>query len=101
MRRIGRKKDPTVRAIHWGFTFCVFIILAITLTLFSTFEIVFARTDLLGGLNTSQQVLRVLFSALASLPIGAALAAVFVTFPLRPIRKLLNGMRRLADGQFD
>lgn len=101
MKRIRKKKDPTVRAIHWGFTFCVFLILAITLTLFSTFEIVFAKTDLLGGLNTSQQVRRVLFSALASLPIGSALAIVFVNFPLRPIRRLMNGMRRLADGQFD
>ena len=55
-----QKRDPLVRAVRLAFTFCVFLILAITLTLFSTFEIVLARTDILGGLNTSKQVLRVL-----------------------------------------
>ena len=95
------KKDPVVRAVRWAFTFCVFLILVITLTLFSTFEIVLARTELLGGLNTSQQVLRVLFSALASLPIGGALAAIFINFPLRPIQRLLTGMKRLANGHFE
>lgn len=89
------------RALRWGFTLCVFLILAITLTLFSTFEIVLAKTDLLGGLDTSQQVPRVLFSALASLPIGAALTAVFITFPMKPIQRLLTGMDRLSKGHFE
>ncbi|MBQ9951475.1 MAG: HAMP domain-containing histidine kinase [Clostridia bacterium] len=96
-----QKKDPLVRAVRLAFTFCVFLILAITLTLFSTFEIVLARTDILGGLNTSKQVLRVLYSALASLPIGGVLAAVFITFPLRPIQKLLTAMNALANGRFE
>jgi len=97
----GRKKDPVARALRWAFTFFVFIILAVTLTLFSTFEIVFARTQFLGGLNTSQQVLRVVFSALASLPIGAALTTVFIHFPLKPIQRLMSAMERLANGRFE
>lgn len=100
MRR-RKKKDPVARALRWGFTLCVFLILAITLTLFSTFEIVLAKTDLLGGLNTSQQVLRVLFSALASLPIGAVLTAIFINFPMKPIQRLLTGMDRLSKGHFE
>lgn len=101
MKRRRKKKDPVARALRWGFTLCVFLILAITLTLFSTFEIVLAKTDLLGGLNTSQQVLRVLFSALASLPIGAALTGIFITFPMKPIQRLLLGMDRLSKGHFE
>ncbi len=96
-----KKKDPVARALRWGFTLMIFIILAITLTLFSTFEIVLAQTDLLGGLELSQQVLRVLFSALLSLPIGGALATIFINFPMRPIQKLLTGMARLSSGHFE
>lgn len=96
-----RKKDPAARALRWAFTFFVFIILAVTLTLSSTFEIMFARMGLLSGLNTSQQVLSVLFSALASLPIGAALTTVFIHFPLRPIQRLMTAMNRLANGHFE
>ena len=99
--RKRRRKDPVARALRWGFTFFVFIILVVTLTLSSTFEIMFARTELLGGRNTSQQELRVLFSALASLPIGAALTTVFIHFPLKPIQRLTTAMNRLANGHFE
>lgn len=96
-----KKKDPVARALRWGFTLCVFLILALTLTLFSMFEIVLARTDLLGGLDNSQQNLRVLFSALASLPIGAVLTTIFINFPMKPIQRLLTGMDRLSKGHFE
>lgn len=89
------------RALRWAFTLCVFLILAITLTLFSTFEIMLAKTDLLGGLNTSQQVLRVLFSALISLPIGGVLTTIFINFPMKPIQRLLTGLDRLSKGHFE
>lgn len=96
-----RKKDPVARALRWGFTVCIFLVLAITLTLFSTFEIMLARTDLLGGFNTSSQVLRVLFSALASLPTGGVLTTIFLNFPMKPIQKLLTGLDRLSKGHFE
>ena len=82
-----RKKDATVRTLRWGLTFFVFIILIITITLTSTFELMLAQTELLGGLNTSEQALRVLFSALFSLPIGALLTTIFINFPLKPIQE--------------
>ena len=96
-----RKKDTTVRTLRWGFTIFIFIIMAVTLTLFSTFELMLAQTEILGGLNTSKQVLRVLFSALFSLPIGALLTTIFINFPLKPIQCLLTGMKRLANGHFE
>lgn len=95
------KKDPVVRAIGLAFMFCVFLILVITLTLFSTFEIVLAKTEILGGLDAPKQWLRVLFSALVSLPIGGTLAVIFINFPLRPIQRLLTAMKRLANGHFE
>ncbi len=95
------KKDPTVRALRWGLTFFVFIILIVTVTLSSTFELMLAQTEILGGLNPSKQVLRVLFSALFSLPIGALLTTIFINFPLKPIQRLMTGMRRLANGHFE
>jgi len=95
------KKDPTVRALRWGFTIFTFIIMAVPLTLSSTFELILARTEILGGLNPSKQVLRVLFSALFSLPIGALLATIFINFPLKPIQRLLTAMKRLANGHFE
>lgn len=95
------KMDPMVRAIGVAFMFCVFLILVITLTLFSTFEIVLAKTEIFGGLDDSQHWLRVLFSALASLPIGGTLVVIFINFPLRPIQRLLTAMKRLANGHFE
>lgn len=95
------RKDPTARALQWAFTFFIFIILAVTLTLSSTFELMLAQTEFLGGLNTSKQVLRVLFSALLSLPIGAGLTTIFIHFPLKPIQRLLTGMKRLANGHYE
>lgn len=95
------RKDPTTRALRWALTFFIFIILAVTLTLFSAFELMLARTELLGGLNTSKQLLRILFSALFSLPIGAGLTTIFIHFPLKPIQRLLTGMKRLANGHYE
>lgn len=95
------KKDPTVRALRWGLTFFMFIITAVTVTLFSMFEVLLARTELLGGLTPSKQVLRILFSALFSLPIGALLTTIFINFPLKPIQRLLTGMKSLANGHFE
>ena len=95
------KKYPTVRALRWGFTISMFVIIAVTLTLSSAFELLLARTEILGGFNPSEQFLRVLFSALFSLPIGALLTTIFINFLLKPIQRLLMGMKRLANGHFE
>lgn len=40
------------------------------------------------------------FSATLSIPVGLAVAVAVSKFPLRPIRELIDGMNRLASGDF-
>ena len=93
--------EPTVRSIRWGFTICVFIILCITVAVYSSAEVILAYFGLLDGIDSVSKAFPLLLCALASLPIGTLVSFVFLHIPMRPIKKLLAGMTRLANGHFD
>jgi len=93
--------EPTVRSIRWGFTICVFIILCITVAVYSGAEVVLAYFGLLDGIDSVSKAFPLLLCALASLPIGTLVSFIFLHIPMRPVKKLLTGMTRLANGHFD
>ena len=95
-----RIKNPN-RQLWLIFSFCIFCILAITISIFLTTVLVLAQMGYLTDINSASQSLPIIFSAIASLPIGALLTMVLVHIPLKPVNRLANGMKRLAEGHFD
>lgn len=91
--------EPTLKTLRWGFTLCVFIILVCTVAAFAGIEVLL-ESILFQDLLTSR-VLVVLICAAASTLVGSFISYVFIRFPLRPIKKLLRGMTRLANGHFE
>ena len=95
-----RIKNPN-RQLWLIFSFCIFCILAITISIFLTTVLVLAQMGYLTDINSASQSLPIIFSAIASLPIGALLTMVLVHIPLKPVNRLANGMKRLSEGHFD
>jgi len=99
MKRI-RIKNPN-RQLWLIFSFCIFCILAITISIFLTTVLVLAQMGYLTDITSASQSLPIIFSAIASLPIGALLTMVLVHIPLKPVNRLVNSMKRLSEGHFD
>lgn len=95
-----RIKNPN-RQLWLIFSFCIFCILAITISIFLTTVLVLAQMGYLTDITSASQSLPIIFSAIASLPIGALLTMVLVHIPLKPVNRLANGMKRLSEGHFD
>lgn len=97
-----KRREPGLRTLYWGFTLCVFLVLVITISFFTGTEIVLQLTGLLGGDEDSAwRVLPVIISAVSSLALGSLVSFLIVHVPLKPIKKLVKAMSRLADGHFD
>lgn len=95
-----KRKDQAVRSFRLWLTLCMFIILCVTLALFSSVTVVVEKTSLIHGLNEDNW-LPFVFSAIASLIIGTLLTPLILRIPLKPINRLISGMRRLAAGQYE
>ncbi|MBR3875142.1 MAG: HAMP domain-containing histidine kinase [Clostridia bacterium] len=95
------KWEPSLRATKWALRVCVFLILFITITCFTSLELIFTHFGWLQGDEDALQFLPLFVSAVISLPIGALLTTLMLHFPLKPVNKLLQGMKRLASGHFE
>lgn len=91
----------TRRQLWWVFTGCIFLILVITLGVFCAIVLVLAQMGKLSDITSAAQTLPIIFSVIASLPIGTVLTLVVIRFPLRPMYRVIDGMKKLAAGQFD
>lgn len=96
-----KQRDRSLRSLKMGFTLCIFLILAITISFFSGLELVLTQIGWLREQDDAWTLIPVLVSALVSLPLGTLVTTVFLHFPMRPIKKLLRGMKRLAEGHFE
>jgi len=96
-----KQRVPSLRSLKMGFTLCIFIILAITISFFSGLELVLTQIGWLRESENAWTLFPVLVSALVSLPLGTLVTTVFLHFPMRPIKRLLKSMKRLADGHFE
>ena len=91
--------EPSLKTLRWGFTLCVFIILLVTILIFSGIEILLERTRIVDV--TYGRLVIVLICAAASIFTGSFITAVSIRLPMLPIKKLLRGMTSLANGHFE
>lgn len=91
--------EPSLKTLRWGFTLCVFLILLFTIVVFSGVEILLERTRIME-INYGRLVI-VLICAAASITLGSFMTAVTIQLPMLPVKKLIRGMTRLANGHFE
>ena len=89
-----RRTEPGLRALRLGFTLCVFIILIVSIAAFAGVDLILTKLDV-------GRIITLLACAGASSMIGGFLTMVVIRIPMRPIKTLLKGMTRLADGHFE
>ena len=99
-QRIKWRWEPSIRSLRWGFSLCVFLILIVTLALFGGLEMLMDETHLLEQFGMGRPITLIVCAA-ASLAIGTFITYTFIKLPMKPVKKLLRGMTRLANGHFD
>jgi signal transduction histidine kinase len=82
------------------FTLLVSVILALTLLIVTLGMLALHALGAISLPGTPNLVLPVIIWALASLAVGAVTAALVSRIPLRPLQRLLDGMNRLAQGDY-
>lgn len=100
MKKRRQRPDAALRSFRFWLCVWMFVILSITIVIFSSVTVVFEETELVNGL-TDGNWLPFIFSAVASLCIGTLLTPLILRIPLKPINRLIGGMRRLADGHYE
>lgn len=94
-----KRRRPTRLGLVFLFTLTVFVIQLITIGIFGS--IIYALAED-GGLDSSAaKLFPIIVSAFASLVLGTLFANFVIRIPLSPVKRLIEGMRRLADGHFD
>jgi len=95
------KRLRSVNSIRKTFTLWVVVIIACSIGFFAGVELVLARLGLLGELNTMGKAIPVVLSSLIILPIGFGISMFALRYPMRPVKRLINGMNRLSEGNFE
>lgn len=84
------------------FSAIVFIIMVITMAIVSLLIYLLAHTGIIQTHIQSPSILYpILLFALISIVIGTFVAAILSAFPLKPVNILIEGMDRLAHGNYD
>ena len=100
MKKRRQRPDAALRSFRFWLCVWMFVILSITIVIFSSVTVVFEETGIVHGL-TDGNWLPFIFSAVASLCIGTLLTPLLLRIPLKPINRLIKGMHRLADGHYE
>lgn len=95
-----RQKNAAQRNFILICSLCVFIILAITLLIFSAGTLLMQNTGLADYVDNTS-ALPFIFCAIASFAIGYCVTPLILRIPLGPVNRLITGLRRLASGHFD
>lgn len=82
------------------FVLCVFCIIVITMVIAGIIVYIFIEAGLLGEIETHHAELPVIALGSTSILIGTFVAVIISHVPLRPINTLINGMNRLASGDY-
>lgn len=84
------------------FSFTVFVTLVITMLIVGVGTLLLVNTDILSE-ETLMIVphIPVMVFALVSIVTGTVVAALISKIPMRPVNILINGMDKLANGEFD
>jgi len=93
-RKPKRRTVPGLKALRFGFTLCVFIILIVSISAFAGVDLLMKKFDV-------GTTLTILVCIGVSSALGGFLTMVVLRIPMQPIHTLLKGMTRLADGHFE
>ena len=78
--------EPSLKILRWGFTLCVFVILLVTILIFSGVEILLERTRIVD--ITYGRLVIVLICAFASVTLGSFITAVSIQLPMLPVKTI-------------
>ncbi len=92
--------EPSLKTLRWGFTLCVFVILLVTVLIFTGVEFLLEYTKVMENITYGRLVI-VIICAASSIFIGGFITAVSIQLPMLPVKKLIRGMTRLANGHFE
>ena len=94
------RKNPEQRNFILLCSLCVFIILMITLLLFSAGTLIMQNTPFSEYVDNTS-AMPFIFCAIASFVIGSSVTPLILRVPLGPVNRLISSMRRLASGHFE
>lgn len=94
------RKNPEQRNFTLLCSLCVFMILMITLLLFSAGTLIMQNTPFSEYVDNTS-AMPFIFCAIASFVIGSSVTPLILRVPLGPVNRLISGMRRLASGHFE
>jgi len=100
-KRADRNTRSVRRRLTIRFMLWFFVVLAIVLVVFCGSIIALSQTGVLGDMDSFTKTLPVLFSAAVSLILGAGASFLFIRIPLKPLSRVIEGMRRLAAGHYE
>lgn len=95
-----RNSNPEQRNFTLVCSLFVFVIMVITLAVFSAGTLIMQYSGLSEYVDNTS-ALPFIFCALASFAIGSSVTPLILRVPLTPVNKLISSMRRLASGHFD
>lgn len=92
--------EPSAKSMRTSLTLCVFVILLVNISLFEGLVQLVEYTDVQRFFG-SNRWLTVIVCAVTSLIVGVVITHMAISLPMRPMKKLLAAMTRLANGHFD
>ena len=95
-----KRRNPDQRNFTLLCSLCVFVIMMITLLLFSAGTLILQYSGLSGYVDNTS-ALPFIFCAIASFAVGSSITPLILRIPLGPVNQLITSMRRLASGHFD
>lgn len=96
-----KSKAPPRAALTLLFAAIVFCVLVVTMLIVGSVALLLVRADMLKKVNSRNVLVPIALLAFVSILIGTVVAAVTSRVPLKPINNLINGMNRLAEGEYD
>ena len=100
MKKHNQAKHPSFPRMVFFFTVFVSIILAVTLGVVTLGMLLLSSLEVINLPDTPNMVVPTLVWLLSSLIVGVVTAALVSRIPLRPFHHLLEGMDRMADGDY-
>lgn len=93
-------KAPPRAALKIIFSIVVFIILSITMLIVGIMVFALIQVGVLQKNDSPNLLFLVIVLAIVSILVGTVVAAILSRIPLKPVNVLINGMNRLASGDY-
>ncbi|SMP57283.1 HAMP domain-containing sensor histidine kinase [Anoxynatronum buryatiense] len=95
-----KHKVPPRTALTILFAIMIFIILSLTMFIVGILVFILVRTGIINKLGPPNALIPIMLLAFASILVGTLVGTIISRAPLRPATLLINGMNRLASGDY-